>query len=479
MEDTLMPIDRLSCDLIDPDFNLNCVFYGQHPYRPDIVIISPRNDPNRFRLKGGRQGARRTRQVLGPLFLCSHLTKYDGYKFVPAQLVADKEMAPLYQGRIVGFSVLPSNYLTAVEQAKVAKTQGAKMVIFGGPYASCREREIILNQPAVDYVIGGPGEIALSRLLGGSRFDDIPGLSYRSQTLDMGTFYLGRQGIFVNQREYYPLYKRAITNYDLWSKPPEDRFGIVYHQDGCPVGCVRPCHFCCASRTKPNRRTIDQVITEERQLAQLGYISLEDGGDSYAYGQEAGLKWLRLLADREQTEGLCFDRFVHVSVNDASYPGMMKALADVGVQVTQIGFETGDPAMMNFDKERPENVQKLIEGALEYGIRFFTSIVIGHPGETEESAMKSVELIYKMQELGLLFGIESEISCPFPGTEDFRRICKMYPNWANKDYIPSDVLMQAWIENFTHLTFDQAITIRNIPIDKLGDKVECTGSMNY
>lgn len=451
-------------DTIDPNFQKTYVLVGEHDRLPKIVLVSPSSDPNRFKL-GVRKGARRVRMPLGIMMLASHLIKRVGYSFKPAFSVSNQELARISTGTVVGLSTLPSNYKVALRQAEIVK-ESAKMVIFGGPYASSLPNQIITNQSVVDYIISGPGEIPLEKLLSGAALEDIPGLTYRTS-----------DGIITNDKVPYPLYERVTTDYSLWPKAPEDKMALVYHMDGCPIGCSKnPCIFCFASRTQPNRRTVEQALEEEKQLSELGYEFLEDGGDDYAAGGQDTVDWLHGLSEGEKKLGISFGRYCHMSVNTSTFPGMLEALTRVGIRHAQIGLETGE---MNLPKQSKSGLEKLIAKAKQYGVRFHASTVIGFPGETVESAQETINLFYRLHDEGLLWAIESELLWPGPSSVALQMLYQYRPEWRDHDHIEPEETMHEWFHHFCNLTYDEALELRNQPLIDLEDKVESTGSMLY
>ncbi len=86
-----------------------------------------------------------------------------------------------FKPTFVGFSPNMETYDLALEQAKIAKSNNAK-VILGGSFASTLAANILRNQPdLVDYVVKNDGEQALLDLVDGKDPTLVPNLVFRAQ----------------------------------------------------------------------------------------------------------------------------------------------------------------------------------------------------------------------------------------------------------------------------------------------------------
>ena len=461
-------MDTNTRSTVDPDWekvlSYDCTRNEQH-----LRLISM--DSQRSFSFGKRRGARRLRSSLGLMCLLTAL-KGEGFEIQSPGL---KEFSfgpypPREIANVYGFSVLPSNYPNAVMAAKELKRWHSDKkitVIFGGPYASYRSREILLNQEAVDYIISDAGEAPLTTYLNGENPKNIAGFTYRDG-----------DKIITNQSEFVPLRERLIPDYSFWPWLSDEKFAVVNTQEGCPVAVSKegPCPFCCATHCSPNRRTIPQIIEIGKQLQSLGVTSIEEGGDDFTYGGLATLKYLDALIEAEKEAKLHFDRYIHASLKNLTYPGIMERLVALGVSTVQVGIEAGHPRLMLRAKSSPEELEEFIRLAQKYQIKIHASAIIGHEGETLETASRTLAMFDRLHETGLLFCIESEVFCPFPGTTAFDRLCEKMPELKDKDHLPSDFLMNAWLEHFTDLPWALACALRAEPERRL--KPPTTGGMN-
>src|SRR3989338_7215214 len=76
------------------------------------------------------------------------------------EVISQKEIIENLDGDLVGISVTGANYHNALEIASEAKKKGAK-VIFGGPHATIKHKQILEKQDCIDAVVRGDGETAL------------------------------------------------------------------------------------------------------------------------------------------------------------------------------------------------------------------------------------------------------------------------------------------------------------------------------
>lgn len=431
------------------------VLEGKHPGLPRLLLVSPRNDPERWVVPGPtRGGHREIRQTHGLVQLATHLTTR-GYVFQPAQPIGMAELGNQAVEAYVGFHTLPSNYLEAVRLGEMCKEGGAKGVVLGGPYAGAMGMRVLECRPFVDHVVTGPGEETLWRLLIGETSDPLPPLTP------------------------LPLCQRQVPDHSLWPRAEGQICASTYWQDGCPVASSgKPCVFCtCFHTPAVNRRVVVQVVEEMKQLRDQGYTHLEDGGDDFASGGDETVAWLTDLADAMEHENLSFEWFIHASVSSLTtpHPGMLETLHRVGVRTIQPGFETGDPERMVRAKCTADQEEQLFEAVCRLGLKLYGTWVIGMPGETEESVERTIDQIRNLHSRDLLAGFLLDPLWPGPGSIAFRELCKR--EWIHMDYISPEVVMGEWFRLYTKIDFEWALEKRLEVVEDLWPAMTIKGSM--
>lgn len=445
------------------------VLKGSHSEKGRLILIHPSEDAGRCRL-----GLRRGRLWdinLGLVFLASYLES-EGWAFKEAAKEGDSGLVSIFSDSVVGISVQQSNYRQGIRLAEGAKSNGARLVIMGGPYASSRAEQIIRHQHAVDCVIAGPGERALSHVLAGVPMDTIPGVTCRARNGDPHTV----------PRIALRLDERPVPNRSLWPTHIADLAGkpstLAYWQDGCPVALRQACVFCTIQHAwQPSRRTVEQVVTEMERLARLGYSGVEEGGDDFAMGGQKTVEWLLQLASAMQERRLEFSWFIHSSTRSLITPrrGMLDALHKVGVRILQVGFESGDPDLKVHTKTSTQMEAVLLQQAADIGIKICGAWILGMPGETHLSMQKTLAAVRALYDRGMMAGVMLDPLWPGPGCRAFEDLCEDHPEWAGSDFVEPMELMQAWFTKHTSVTLDQVLAARTRLIESLN--VDIVGGM--
>lgn len=417
-----------------------------------IVFLSPHDDPDRYRV-GTRKG-REWEINLGIIFLATYLEQFD-WKFEPAKKIKVNGLSKICRDAFVGISTLPSNYRVGIEIADIIKPV-AKLVVMGGPYATTRATQILHNQFSIGCVVVGAGEIPFAKIVSGKKFETIEGVAYRK-----------RSDIVLNPPLYFPLNERPVPNRNLWSIKKEGT--VVYWQDGCPFALVgKQCVFCTIQHCGLSRRTVDQVIAEMKTLAVVGCYGLEDGGDDFATGGRHTIEWLDKLANESPSN---FKWLIHTSTRSLTTRGIIPALAKVGVRVVQVGFETGDPQKKIKHKTEVRIEERVIAELMDCGIKIYGAWIIGLSGEDEKSLSQTVKQVTELYQREVLCGVMFEPLWPGPGSPAFTMLCRIHPEWTEKDFIEPEELLNAWFKEYTKITLEQALKIKrelleqiNVPI---------------
>lgn len=185
-------------------------------------------------------------------------------------------------------------------------------------------------------------------------------------------------------------------------------------------GCAFGCRFCFINRNdayaKANEgrvmrhRRPEQVVREARGLVERHRI---DG----LFFEDP-----EFLIDRRRVESLCEE--LELSDLGLAWSAqsrvpdvderLLDRLYDAGCRELYYGVESGDPVMLQrTDKGvTVDQIARAFDLSRDAGIRVTGSFILGLPGETEESAKKTIELAKRLKPDHAVFHVFS----PFPGT---------------------------------------------------------------
>lgn len=431
------------------------------PAITDITHVSPTKEPTRqlqLVLPTNSYNPTRGSACYPPLGLVSIGTRLrtDGFpvEILDGEVISRDQIAARLGNDIVGFSVNALNNQTAIELSQIAK-QRDSIVVWGGPHASQRWRQILTNRPYVDYVIVGDGEEALSLLTSGVRPDQIPNLATRDHAPRLVEVPADELPILdyrlVDAETYIGNFQRQ--------QPAHGSVRILsfYTHKGCAFrsGHCRPhrgiCVFCSIIDQAFRTKSVGRIVEEVRQYTcSYNLTHLRDTGDSIT----GDPKWLREVAAALTGWG---PKLYVYARSDEINESVAETLAQMNVELVALGLESGDDETL-----RRTGKQETAEQALEairclgrQGIKVRASFVLGLPGESRNSLSNTRKLIDRLLLEPNVTYIPMSVILPFPGAPLFRTMEKKYPYLREQDVFDLEDMRQLWVGGFTHVSMDE------------------------
>ncbi len=321
--------------------------------------------------------------------------------------------AEAFQPDVVGFSVLTGYQKRYLGLGKALKKKLAKkpIVLFGGPHATFFP-EVVLED-GVDMVCRGEGEGALEDILDaidkGTGFDGIDNIT------------LNKDGKAVNN----PI--RLLVDIDAIPFPDReiyDDYPIISDADMVTFmasrGCPFSCSFCFNKKmvniTKGlgswvRFRSVDNLIKEIGLVLQnrkVDYIDFHD--DTFILKRDWLFEFLDAYAEHFKIPFTCQIRADLLTLDIA------EALKKAGCCRVSFGLESGDEELRNLLLKKSlsdKQIRNAADMLHEVGLPFFTTNMMGLPGESLKQAFKTLELNI---EIGSKCAWTSVFQ-PFPGTE--------------------------------------------------------------
>jgi radical SAM superfamily enzyme YgiQ (UPF0313 family) len=161
-------------------------------------------------------------------------------------------------------------------------------------------------------------------------------------------------------------------------------------------GCPFDCEFCDITKLYgrvPRTKSTAQVIAEMDLLRRLGWrgaVFVVD--DNFIGDRRAAMELLREAARWQVAEKYPFSLFTEASVNVASTPGMLDAMADAGFAQLFIGIESPNDATLAATRKGQNTSRKtdaashLLQAVREvqgHGIEVAGGFIVGLDGDTE------------------------------------------------------------------------------------------------
>jgi anaerobic magnesium-protoporphyrin IX monomethyl ester cyclase len=295
---------------------------------------------------------------------------------------------------LLGISVMTHNRHDSVGLAELAKMLNpACFVVFGGPHATHRCREILASYPCVDAVVLGEGEETLAELAGmvqrgeTSELQEVRGIAFRhagSITITPPRPPLADLDLLPATYEGF----RGGINIDLRRQTE-----FLITSRGCPAACT----FCSSplfwGRSLRFRTPLSMVdeIRAIRDRYGLIYFSIRD--DTFTADRTRVIKFCRLLL--EERLFILWNCQSRVSAVDEE---MLLWMRRAGCDCIQYGVESGSPALLEILGKRiiPQQIIAAAQMTRRVGIRLSIYLMTGLPGEGEGELKETLSLLQRV-----------------------------------------------------------------------------------
>lgn len=191
-------------------------------------------------------------------------------------------------------------------------------------------------------------------------------------------------------------YSFPLPRYDLI---PNSKYRIPHGRRGVfasfltDFGCPYRCNFCFNGKWTHKLRDIDNAIQEMRYLKTLGIHELWIKDLTFGVTRTHTVEFLeRMLA-----ENLKFD-WVTLSRVDVMDEELLTLMSRAGCHTIQFGVESADQGILNsIEKDiEPQRVRQTFALCRKLGIRTLAHFILGLPGETEETAKRTIEFTQQL-----------------------------------------------------------------------------------
>lgn len=365
-----------------------------------------------------------------PFFLATAtaMSKREGFETIIVDAIAEGLYADEFLRRLEGWR--PDVILMETATASHAidldwclqykERLGDVLVMLCGPHASAIHTALMEEAPQVDAIVLGEFEPSfidvLCALRDGHSFEGIPGLLYRDEA---GGVVAQMERRKLPPMEFFPWPERMslpMYNYfDSFANAMPWPNVQMHASRGCPFKCI----FCVwpqvvydgqQYRTRDNA---DIVAEMEWLLEEYGFQAVYFDDDTFNIDNERIIDLCdRIAASPKIDVPLCA-----MGRADTSNKEAFEAMQRAGLVGIKFGVETGDVEMMKRIKKHLDlsKVKTAVEWCKELGIGVHLTFSFGGPGETHETAQKTIDLALELDPDTVQFSLMT----PFPGTSMF------------------------------------------------------------
>jgi radical SAM superfamily enzyme YgiQ (UPF0313 family) len=289
-------------------------------------------------------------------------------------------------------------------------TSKVQLAIFGPVVSSVLGR--IQKEICLDYIIQGDPDLTVYDLLTGQPEADIQNLTFRKA----GEWVSNTSKVFNRELDSLPFPKWELFPYKEYRLPKssarkESSFLPMLTSRGCPIGC----HYCpypigqgLPWRYRSPGNVVDEIEHLVRDL-NIDYIVFRD--PMFSLNQ----KRVIAICDEVKRRALKLKWRCETRV-DFLQEETLKAMAEAGCDGINFGVESSDVDIQANVGRKPitqEEFVKSFDLCRGLGIKTFGFFIIGLPGDTLESILKTIGFALKIRPTWVQFTASS----PFVGTK--------------------------------------------------------------
>ncbi|MBA7468013.1 radical SAM protein [archaeon] len=319
------------------------------------------------------------------------------------------------QPDIVGLTSITLTYKSALHLAKIVKELHPNcLTVLGGPHATFWDEEALQECPHLDVVVRKEGEYTLlelvQRLEAGKSFHDVQGITCRKD----GKIVVNPDRPYIENLDELPYPARHLWPLESLRKV-EDVFYLTTSR-----GCTSWCEFCEAVRMFGRRfrmRSPKNVVDE------IEYLYKTYDATQFTFCDDA------FTVDKSRIEELCAEilkRNLKIIWNcgtrvDMVTKELLIKMKEAGCVSVWFGVESGSQEVLDEMQKGISTDQTVRTVGLvrELGLQPVPNVLLGFPGETKETAWKTIKFVEKLCPDTIAF---FNIATPLPGTPLYDRV---------------------------------------------------------
>lgn len=325
-----------------------------------------------------------------------------------------------YSPGYIGFSCTTSSFIDALRIAKMAKEEspGIKSV-FGGPHVSALGKKILETETICDYLVIGEGEEVLENLINlkSKNLHNIEGLVYRDSQGKV------RFNGYRNQRLKlddlpFPAYEKlegfpSTYQLPIFNYPKTPNVSCISSR-GCPYSCS----YCDRSVFRKSFRynSADYLYRHMKYLKdkfKIRHVNFYDDLFTFNRGRVEDF-CLKMIENPLKMTFNCAVRAEHIDLK------LLKKMKAAGCWMISLGIESGDKDLLVQHRQKADLdlLAAKIREIKKARIRVKGLLMMGLPGETEETIKNSMEYVFSLP----IDDFNLSKFTPFPGSPIYEKI---------------------------------------------------------
>jgi radical SAM superfamily enzyme YgiQ (UPF0313 family) len=296
--------------------------------------------------------------------------------------------------RVVGLTAVSATIDNARFLAALCKLMFPGVcVVVGGPHASYEWETLLRDEPAIDAVVLGEGEISFPRLVrevlahpAPWSFEHVPGVAWRG---DDATPRSSGWSPVVEDLDALPVPRDRDYLLNAGDYPIQ---GVhVLTARGCPFNCSF-CSTATFTGRRIRRRGIERIVAEIAAEARAGILHFSFDDDIFTVDRARALALCQALRTAEFAGHITWGCNTRLDCLDEE---LIDALAAAGCRFILFGVESGDAEVQGRFGKGPRTLRRFrekIEHLSRAGIEAQLNFILGLPGEDHHTLGAVVEL---------------------------------------------------------------------------------------
>jgi anaerobic magnesium-protoporphyrin IX monomethyl ester cyclase len=318
---------------------------------------------------------------------------------------------------VIGVTATTLLYKSAMKLIGVAKqTQPQAVTVLGGSHGTFWDENALNEYPSLDIVVRKEGERTfielLERLQNQSGLSGLLGITYRNK----GEIIRNADRPFIEDLDSLPFPAHHLLPLENLKHNGKILFPLVSSR-----GCVYWCDFCSTVRMfgRGYRMRSAKNVVDEMQLVhdKYGVNQVTFYDDAFTVDRDRVIKICDELHARKLH--MIWDCGTRVDMVDRE---LMKTMHDAGCIAVWLGVESGSEVILGAMNKsiKLNQTRRAYKTAHDVGLMTIANVVLGFPGETEQTARETIRFVKELDPDDVGF----YVATPYPGTPMYEQVIK-------------------------------------------------------
>ena len=345
----------------------------------------------------------------------------EGHQVTVIDCQAEKLTTDLFRQRIskedpdiIGITATTLLYKSAMNLINMAREIHPKAVtVLGGSHGTFWDENALKEYPSLDVVVRREGEVTFIDLLNklDSNLSNVLGITFRKKD---GSIVRTQDRPFIENLDALPFPAHHLMPIDSLKRMGKILIPLITSR-----GCVYWCDFCSTVRMfgRGYRWRSPKNVVDEMQLVhdKYGVTQVTFYDDAFTVNRDRVLKICQELHDRKLE--MTWDCGTRVDMVDRE---LLKTMHGAGCIAVWLGVESGSEAILGAmnKKIKLDQTRVAYKTAHDVGLMTIANVVLGFPGETEQTAKATIRFVKELNPDDVGF----YVATPYPGTPMYDQV---------------------------------------------------------